>query len=107
MAANTPGMLFQFVLNPDGSFYFPFVGEGCREFYGVAPQTLYDRPTWCSTCWTRTSATSFLASLHESARTLTRWQTDSPFRAPDGSRRWLEGIRSPRRSAAARSSGTG
>ncbi len=95
MAANTPGMLFQFVLNPDKSFYFPFVGEGCKEFYGVGPQALYDRPELVLDVLDPHVRELFLASLYESARTLTRWQTNSPYRAPDGSRRWLEGVSQP------------
>ena len=95
MAANTPGMLFQFVLNPDGSFYFPFVGEGCREFYGVEPQAIYDRPELVLDVLEPKNREFFLASIHESARTLGRWDTCGPYRAPDGSRRWMEGFSQP------------
>ena len=31
IATNTPGMVYQFRLRPDGRFDFPFVSEGCRE----------------------------------------------------------------------------
>ncbi len=95
LAANTPGMLFQFVLNPDGTFYFPFVGEGCREFYGVEPQALYDRPELILDALDAKNREAFLASLHASARTLERWHNCGPYRAPDGSRRWLEGFSQP------------
>ena len=95
MAANTPGMLYQFVLNPDGTFHFPFVGEGCREFYGVEPQALYDRPELVLDVLSEKVRAAFMASLRESARTLEPWHSTSPYRAPDGTIRWLEGFSRP------------
>ncbi len=108
MAANTPGMLFQFVLNPDGSFYFPFVGEGCREFYGVEPQALYDRPERVLDVLEPHVRDLFLASLHAvrpDARHAGR--PPAPTARPTAPGGGWKGFPSPRRSAAARCSGTG
>lgn len=36
MAANFPGgMIFQFLLRPDGSVAFPYISPSCREIYGA------------------------------------------------------------------------
>jgi hypothetical protein len=45
IAANAPGAVCRFVPRPDGSAAFPFVGEGCREVYGLEPHEIQeDRP---------------------------------------------------------------
>ena len=45
---------------------FPFIGEGCREFYGVEPQAIYERPELVlDVLDPKRSANAFMASLHE------------------------------------------
>lgn len=39
IAANFPGgMIFQFVLRPDGSVVFPYISANCRELYELEPE---------------------------------------------------------------------
>ena len=95
MAAHTPGMIYQFVLNPDGTFHFPFVGEGCREFYNVEPQAIYDQPALVLDVLDAQGRADFQDSVLESARTLQPWRICIPYRAPDGSARWMEGSSRP------------
>ncbi len=97
MAASTPGMVYQFVLSPDGSFHFPFVSEGCREFYGVDPQALYDRPEWVLDVLEAPERESFLSSITLSAQTLAPWHWEGSLRGPDGTIHWVEGISRPER----------
>ena len=91
MAANTPGMIYQFVRNPDGTFYFPFVGDGCREFFGVEAQAIYDRPELVLDVLDAEARIEFQNSLTLSAATLEPWRLCVTYRAPDGSTRWAEG----------------
>ncbi len=99
MAANTPGMVFQFVLSPDGSFHFPFVSEGCQEFYGVDPQGLYDRPEQVLEVLDAPARETFLSSLARSAETLEPWHWEGSLRGPDGKICWAEGMSRPERLA--------
>ena len=97
IAANSPGMVYQYVWKAAGEFYFPFVGEGCREFYGVEPQAIYDRPTLI---WEGIAPEDILAMrtiISESARTLGPCHFELPYRAPDGSTRWMQGMSRPER----------
>jgi hypothetical protein len=34
LAQNVPGMIYQFILKPDGSRAFLYVSGGCREIFG-------------------------------------------------------------------------
>ena len=99
MAANIPGMVYQFVLSPDGSFHFPFVSEGCREFYGVDPQGLYDRPERVLEVLEPAELASFLGSVTRSAETLEPWRWEGSFRGRDGTVCWAEGMSRPERLA--------
>ena len=99
MAANTPGMVYQFILNEDGSFYFPFVGEGCQEFFGVGPAALYAQPRLILAAFDPAGKKQFYVSISQSAQTLEPWQSQIRYRAPDGAWRWLEGRARPQRLA--------
>ena len=83
MAANTPGMVYQFTLNADGSFSFPFVGEGCEEFFGVGPQAIYDEPRVILNAFDPAGKKQFYVSINHSAQTLEPWQSQIRYRAPD------------------------
>ena len=39
LAANVPGMLYQYQLNPNGDVRFSYVSDGCRELFGVRTRT--------------------------------------------------------------------
>jgi PAS domain S-box-containing protein len=41
LAANLPGMLYQFMLHPDGSMSMPYVSSGCYELYEMTPEQIY------------------------------------------------------------------
>ncbi len=40
LAANLPGMIYQFILRPNSSMGFTYTSEGCREIYGVEPAVM-------------------------------------------------------------------
>jgi two-component system, NtrC family, sensor kinase len=41
LATNLPGMLYQFILHPDGSMSMPYVSSGCYELYEMTPEQIY------------------------------------------------------------------
>ena len=97
IAANTPGMVYQFVWRTVGDFSFPFVGEGCREIFGAGPQEFYDRPKLIWDPFTPEEIATMRGVLAHSARTLEPAHFELPYRAPDGSTRWLQGMSRPER----------
>jgi PAS domain-containing protein len=40
LAANVPGMIYQFQLAADGTMSFPYVSSGCRELWELEPDVL-------------------------------------------------------------------
>lgn len=97
IAANAPGMVYQFIWKGAGEFYFPFVGEGCREFFGVEPSALYEHPTLIWKPLQPEDIQTMRVAIAESARTLEPCHYELPYRAPDGTTRWMQGMSRPER----------
>ncbi len=45
LTENIPGMVFQYILHPDGSFSVPFVSNHVHEYSGYTPQEITSDPT--------------------------------------------------------------
>ncbi len=99
IAANVPGMVYQFVLHPDGAVDFPFVSEYSRELFGIAPERVTAQPTYLIESIHPDDRPSFDRSVVESARTLLPWKWEGRFRRADGEYRWIEGASRPAREA--------
>ena len=97
MAANTPGMVYQFVRHADGSFHFPFVSDGCRELYGVEAQSIYDRPGCVFAPIEPSDRAAYLAEIARSAETLEPLQWEGRLLDPNGTVRWVESKSRPER----------
>ena len=44
IAANIPGMIFQSIMQSDGTVRLTYVSEGCNQLLGITPQALQDTP---------------------------------------------------------------
>ncbi len=106
IAANTPGMVYQFVLRPDGTIHWPFISEGCREIYGVGPEEIHADPELTFRAVSPSELTAMRQAMERSAADLspfewegsllsntsspTKWihAAARPERLPDGSVLW-------------------
>ncbi|MBD1907983.1 PAS domain-containing protein [Funiculus sociatus GB2-A5] len=98
LAQNVPGMIYQFMLKPDGSRAFLYVSGGCREIFGLEPEeVLQDGPVF----WTLTHPDDIALlnrSIAISAETLKPW--DCVWRVlVSGQMKWLQGSSRPERQA--------
>ncbi len=104
LAANIPGMIYQFMLQPDGSMTFPYVSPGCREIFGIEPEVVMGNSAFSFSLIHPDDRAIFRQAIALSARTLQPWhhiwrivvqgkikwlQGDSrPEKLPDGSILW-------------------
>jgi two-component system, cell cycle sensor histidine kinase and response regulator CckA len=104
LQANIPGLVYEYVLRPDGSHAFPFVGPEVRELFGLEPEDVMRDGTRLSGLIHPDDRQRRDASIHESARTLQPWRQDlrhivggqvrwhacmsRPELQPDGAVRW-------------------
>jgi PAS domain S-box-containing protein len=97
IAANIPGMVYQFVLHPDGSIGFPFVSDYSRELFGLEPEVIQTNPLILMGMIHPDDLAPFLQSVSQSAETMEPWQWAGRFTSPAGVERWLEGSSRPSR----------
>ncbi|MCW3100475.1 MAG: response regulator [Chthonomonadaceae bacterium] len=98
IAANVPGMVYQFAMRPDGSVAFPFVSEGARELYGIEPADIMANASMLIEIIHPDDREEFAASVAESARTMEPWQWAGRYlHHRTGEYRWIEGASRPQR----------
>jgi PAS domain S-box-containing protein len=95
LAANVPGMVYQFVRRPDGSSYFPFASDGCREFFGLEPDDLRIDAQVLIRLIHPDDMLDFQMSVDQSARSLRPWRWEGRFILPTGEEKWIQGASRP------------
>ena len=97
IALHVPGVLYQFVLKPDGRGRFPYMSPRSLELMGVDPAAaMSDSADGLETVH-RDDRAALLEGIAESARTLEPWHHEFRVRRPDGAVRWIVGRSTPRR----------
>ena len=97
IAAQVPGVVYQYLLRPDGSSCFPYASEGIRQIYRVAPEEVrYDATKVLDTLHPD-DHDDVIASIEHSARTLQPWRHEYRVRFENGETRWLCGNAMPTR----------
>ncbi len=97
LAANVPGMLYQFRLGTDGSLSFPYVSSGCRELYGTTPEDIMAHPEFLFDSVAPEDWSTFEQSIQASARTLKPWSWEGEVILRSGDRKWIWGSARPER----------
>lgn len=96
LADNLPGVVFQYLLYPDGTDALRNVGKASEKIWGYSPQEIYKN---IDLVWNQTKAggdfeavkQSILASVENRSKWSIRYRTVSP----DGQKRILQGLGSP------------
>ena len=98
MLANVPGMVYQFVLHPDGSMAFTFVSESCRELFGMGYKELVQDASVLLDTIHSDDLPGFYRSVADSANSLSPWEWEGRSVA-SGEERWFRCISRPERQA--------
>lgn len=99
IAANAPGMVYQFVLRADGSVSWPFVSEGVHEVFELTPQEMFADPMLLLRMIHPEDVSPFESSVAESAKSLSDWKWEGRFILRSGDLRWIRGVSRPERRA--------
>jgi PAS domain S-box-containing protein len=98
MAANIPGgMIFQFLLHPDGSVELPYISPSCRELYGLEPEEIQRNPALIMDTVHPDDRAAFDESIAASARTLLPWRWEGREIVKPGTIKWFHGASRPER----------
>lgn len=102
LAANLPGMLYEFELRPDGSMCFPYVSSGCYELYEMTPEQIQGDVNSIVNIVHPDDSASFFNSIDISARTLQPWLWEGRIILPSNKIKWVKGTSRPEQQADAR-----
>ncbi|MEC4803191.1 MAG: PAS domain S-box protein [Jaaginema sp. PMC 1080.18] len=97
LTASIPGVVYQLLLHPDGSIAFPYMSQGCRQFYELDPKAVEADGTLLLNLIHPEDLPSLQRSLQRSALTLTPWEWEGRIVLPSGKIRWLHSTSQPER----------
>ncbi|MTW22299.1 EAL domain-containing protein [Allochromatium palmeri] len=102
-----PGVVYQFLLLPDGTWRFLYLSPGIETLYGIPAEAAYANPDALTLCILPEDRPAHRAAVEQASKTLTPWshehrirpggQSDTikwvrgqatPFPQPDGSLLW-------------------
>ncbi|MEO0935052.1 MAG: PAS domain-containing protein, partial [Cyanobacteria bacterium J06641_2] len=90
LAANVPGMLYQFEMKPDGSMSFPYVSPGCYEIYGLEPEQIEADADYIFSMTHPEDLKAFKNSCISSAKNLNPWGHEGRIVLASGEVRWIK-----------------
>lgn len=96
-AASLPGMICSFRLQPDGRISLPYASSAINDLYAVAPEDVAGDfgPVLCR--FHPADLEHVLASINESARSMTQWSDEWRYDHPVKGERWIGGCSMPTR----------
>lgn len=95
LAANVPGVLYQYRLRPDGTSHFPFASGRLREVHGVSPEHVINDATPMFDSVHPEDIARIRAAIATSARTLAPFCAQYRVCHPDGRTIWVESESTP------------
>src|SRR5690606_9773532 len=97
IASNLPGLVFQFVLESDGSTFFPYVSEGSKALFGLSPENLQARLQAFSRFILAGDAADYDRSMRDSWEYLSTWNWQGRIQAKgDVDDKWISLRATPR-----------
>jgi PAS domain S-box-containing protein len=97
IALQAPGMLYQFKMNPDGSYCMPFSTDAIKYIFGCFPEDVKTNFSPILRVIFEEDVERVLKSIMESAKTLEIWNDEFRVQLPGGPIRWLLGTSTPER----------
>jgi PAS domain S-box-containing protein len=99
VTAHVPGVVYQYVLRPDGTSYLGYASEGMRDIFRMAPEDVRDDATPMLALVHPDDLDRLVASIQASAADLTPWDCEYRVRFGPEDLRWLHGRSMPERLA--------
>ncbi len=90
LETNLPGMIYQFVLCPNGTQNFTYVSSGCRELYGMEPEVAMQDNSQIMSLVHLDDRQSLEKSIAASAQTLQLFAWEGRFLLQSGSLKWVQ-----------------
>ncbi|RPI02545.1 MAG: hybrid sensor histidine kinase/response regulator [Ignavibacteriae bacterium] len=95
LAAQVPGMIYQFKQNTDGSFCVPFTSDGIRHIFGCSPEDVRNDFSPIAKAVLPEDLELLVNSIKTSARQLSPWHCEYRVQLPGQPVRWMDGHSMP------------
>lgn len=99
LAKNVPGMLYEFMLQPDGSVSFPYVSSGCYEIYELTSEQIQADAYSLISRIHPDDRQNFQQSIAVSAQTLQPWEWEGGMILSKGKVKWIKASSRPEKQA--------
>jgi diguanylate cyclase (GGDEF)-like protein/PAS domain S-box-containing protein len=99
MAANIPGVIFRYLLRPDGSDAVLYISPGCYGLWEVEAEAVVQDATILWQMIHSEDRIPMYDSVMQSAQTLQPWSWSWRIITPSGQKKWLEASGRPERQA--------
>jgi len=97
LAANIPGIIFQFCIATDGTRTFSYISPQVETLFGISAAAVQQDAEIFINCCHPGYRASLEASIVESFTTLTPWNWEGRFVSPSGQVIWIQGASKPER----------
>ncbi len=97
LSHQVPGVIYQFRLYPDGRSCFPYASDAICDIYEVAPEEVREDASAVYALLHPEDHAGVVASIRESAASLTPWQYEYRVMLPKQGMRWRRGEARPER----------
>jgi PAS domain S-box-containing protein len=99
LAANVPGMLYEFVGHTDNSYRLAYVSSGCRDIYELEPEQIVENIALIFETIHPDDLNSLYEALETSAETLEPFAWEGRLILRSGKRKWIQGASRPEQQA--------
>ena len=93
LAANVPGVIFQWVERRSGECGYVYVSPRCKEFYGVEPEEL--TRDWQALTIHPDDEDRYRQTVHTAFEHKSEWSFEGRFLTPNGEPKWWRGVSKP------------
>nr|WP_024309974.1 ATP-binding protein [Pseudomonas sp. P818] len=97
IAAQLPGMVYQYLLRADGSSCFPYASAGIHDIYGCSPEEASEDAQPIFARLHPDDAPAVRSAIARSAASLATWQQEYRVLHPQRGLIWVEGHAAPQR----------
>jgi diguanylate cyclase (GGDEF)-like protein/PAS domain S-box-containing protein len=99
LAENIPGVIYRYVLHPDGSDQVTYISPNARDLHEREPEAILQDVRLVLDLVHPDDAQSLQASILTSAQTLQPWRWEGRITTPSGCLKWVQGFSRPERKA--------
>ncbi|MCJ7463182.1 MAG: PAS domain S-box protein, partial [Thermoplasmata archaeon] len=99
LSIHVPGMIYQFVKRPDGTYCVPFTTEAIKGIFGCSPQDVREDFSPIAKAILPEDLDRLVGSIEYSAEHMTPWQCEYRVQIPGQSVRWVLGQSTPEKLA--------